>query len=408
VSIGKPSFNPRANFTVPQPHFILIGNYPPDRQESMIRFAGILALGLKRRGFTVEVVAPQPRLVSANASPGGGLKKWLAYVDKWILFPNALRHIVHRAENEFGKNVHYHVCDHSNAPYLGHLPPERSAITCHDVLAIRGALGYPDSYCPASRTGVILQKWILKHLSSAKHVACVSGLTLRHLCEIAGKKNPEPGWTVLHNAFNAPFQRIEPAEALNVLKRRNVSVPQPFLLHVGSNLPRKNRRMLLQMIAQPGQPWPGHICYAGEPAGPQLLGEAPKLGVQDRVHSVAKPDHETLCALYSLAHAFVFPSLSEGFGWPLIEAQACGVPVIASDFEPLPEVSGGAALHANPNDASAFGAALRMLDNAATRTSLVERGLENARRFDLNTMIDGYLALHGLSAPAPTPVSVPA
>jgi len=158
--------------------------------------------------------------------------------------------------------------------------------------------------------------------------------------------------------------------------------------------------MLLQMITQSGRAWSGHICFAGEPAASELTDEAKALGIFDRVHSVPKPDHETLRALYNLAHAFVFPSLSEGFGWPLIEAQACGVPVIASASDPLPEVSGGSALHANPHDAPAFASALQSLNEEAVRKSLVDQGMKNARRFDLATMIDGYLALHGLNGSA--------
>jgi len=385
---------------VPAQHFVLIGNYPPDEQESMIRFANILAQGLKARGLTAEIVVPQPVLIKKNSSPGKGLGKWLAYVDKWILFPFTLRRIVQEAERKHGKTVRFHVCDHSNAPYLAKLPAERSAITCHDVLAIRGALGYPDSYCAASRAGVILQKWILKHLRQARHIACVSRLTLRHLHEITGEVNSKPGWTVIHNAFNAEFKPIERNEAARILERQGISIPQPFLLHVGSNLPRKNRRMLLHMITQNGQAWPGHVCFAGESADAELLAEAQKLGIQSRVHSVAKPDHETLCALYSLAQAFVFPSLSEGFGWPVIEAQACGAPVIASNLDPLPEVSGGAALHENPHDAAAFASALKSLNDTPTRSSLVEQGFQNAKHFDLATMIDAYLALHELNGTA--------
>jgi glycosyltransferase involved in cell wall biosynthesis len=361
----------------------------------MLRFAGLLARGLASRGISVEQIAPQPVMVGKNSSPGQGLGKWLAYLDKWVVFPFALRRMVRERERELGGDVHYHVCDHSNAAYLAQLPKNRSAITCHDVLAIRGALGYPDSYCPASRTGVMLQRWILKHLRAAPRIACVSRLTLRHLCEVAGEKIPNPQWTVLPNALNAGFRKMEAAEALRILERNGISIPQPFLLHVGSNLPRKNRRMLLQMITHETRTWPGWLCFAGEPPDAPLLAEAQNLGVLQRVKSVSKPGHDALCALYRLAEAFVFPSLSEGFGWPLIEAQACGVPVIASNVEPLPEVTGGAALHANPHDAAEFADALWRLKDPTLRASLVEQGLENVRRFDLDTMIAGYLELHG-------------
>lgn len=362
----------------------------------MIRFANILADGLKQRGISVEILIPKPILLGKDTISGKGLVKWMGYVDKWLLFPVALRLTVRDRSRKFGENVSYHICDHSNAPYLAHLPKNQTGITCHDVLAIRGALGFPSAYCAASRTGVMLQKWILKHLQNARRIACVSHLTLNQLYEVAGKQNPSAGWKVVHNAFNAEFVKTELREATQILDGNGIHLPRPFLLHVGSNLPRKNRRMLLQMIMQNGQLWPGHICFAGEPMDAVLTEEAIKLGIQDRVHSVPKPDHKTLCALYSLAFAFIFPSLSEGFGWPLIEAQACGVPVIASNLEPLPEVTGGAALHADPHDAKSFASALQMLNDASVVNKLVEQGLKNSARFGLATMIDGYLDLHAL------------
>jgi glycosyltransferase involved in cell wall biosynthesis len=374
--------------------FILIGNYPPDGQESMRRFAELLAEGLTARNIAVEVIAPRRILVPRGANTTNGLWKWIAYLDKWVVFPFSLRKTVNKQRRQFGDQVRYHICDHSNAPYLAHLPAKQTGITCHDVLAIRSALGYPAAYCEVSRTGILLQRWIWRHLRQAPRIGCVSHLTLQHLCEVAGKQEPQAGWTAVHNAFNANFARIDETTANAILAKQGIALPRPFLLHVGSNLPRKNRRMLLSMIGSGNQPWPGHVCFAGAALNAQLVAEAKKLGVLDRIHSVTRPDHTTLCALYGLAQAFVFPSFSEGFGWPLIEAQACGAPVIASNYEPLPEVSGGAALHADPHNVDAFVAALRQLNDFALRNSLIEAGLKNASRFDVNAMISKYLALH--------------
>lgn len=362
----------------------------------MIRFAEMLAQGLRKHGFEVDIISPKPFVLTKKF--GGGLAKWLAYVDKWILFPFVLRRAVRGAQRNLGDKVFYHICDHSNSPYLPHLPADRVAITCHDVLAIRGAFGYPDSYCPASRTGIILQRWILKNLHCAKKIACVSQLTLKQLCETADEKNPPPGWTVIPNALNADFKKLDAVTAQGILDQAGIKISRPFLLHVGSNLPRKNRAMLLKMVAQSNPPWSGQICFAGETADAALHAEARDLEISDRIYSVEKPSHEMLCALYSLAHALVFPSLSEGFGWPVIEAQACGTPVIASDFEPLPEVSGGAAIHADPRNVSAFAAALKSLENVSVRESLITPGQKNAERFHLATMIDQYLSLHGIRA----------
>ena len=360
----------------------------------MIRFADLLAKGLRERGLTVEIISPRPKLLGKNFNPNKGLGKWLGYVDKWILFPMTLRRFIQKREHEFANRVSYHICDHSNAPYLAHLPRARTAITCHDVLAIRGAMGYTDAYCSASRTGKILQRWILKHLSNSQRLACVSQLTLDQLCEIAAIKNPRAGWKVVHNAFNADFRELPKNEAMEILRQKGIVLPQPFLLHVGSNLPRKNRALLLQLFKSGNQPWPGHVCFAGEPMDAGLTETAQTIGILDRTHSVPKPDHTTLCALYSLAHAFIFPSFSEGFGWPLIEAQACGTPVIASHLKPLPEVSGGAALFADPHDATSFASALELLNNETVRESFVEKGKKNIARFDVRQMVEKYIQLH--------------
>jgi glycosyltransferase involved in cell wall biosynthesis len=148
------------------------------------------------------------------------------------------------------------------------------------------------------------------------------------------------------------------------------------------------------MLMALGNQWNGNICFAGEELEEELLVYARTLGLKDRVISVVQPDHTTLVALYSASAAFVFPSLSEGFGWPVIEAQACGVPVIASFFNPLPEVSGGAALHADPVKPADFANAFLSLQNKKTRNELIRKGFENSRRFDRSLMTHAYLDLH--------------
>src|SRR5437667_1975253 len=128
-------------------------------------------------------------------------------------------------------------------------------------------------------------------------------------------------WRVIHPSFNANFYPLEKKQTTDLLQRAGMS-QEPYLLHVGSNLQRKNRKMLIDMISLLGDKWKGNICYAGDPANDELLNYAEELGMKDRIVSVAKPDHETLLALYSGCEALIYPSFSEGFGWPVIEAQA--------------------------------------------------------------------------------------
>jgi len=151
------------------------------------------------------------------------------------------------------------------------------------------------------------------------------------------------------------------------------------------------------MVYMLGGRWSGNIYFAGEGPDKEILARIEALGLRERVRFIVKPSHSTLVALYSRCEAFIFPSYSEGFGWPVIEAQACGAPVIASNIEPMPEVSGGAALHADPSDPEAFGEALLILKNLSTRALLVQKGVDNSRRFEPSHMIQAYLNLCGLT-----------
>ena len=375
--------------------FILIANYPPDKQESMKKYAVNLMEGLIRNGAEAEVWYPKVFFGYGWKSTISGIGKWLAYIDKWILFPVIMRTRIFFQRKYADKQLFFHVCDHSNSPYLNSLPSLRSGITCHDVLAIRGAMGFEDAYCPASPTGKILQNWILNNLRKARILTAVSELTMNQLLDLCkDDPAPHPKWKVIHNSFNADFWPMEKTEREVLIHKAGIPEGRSFIMHVGSSLPRKNRNMLLHMASSLGEKWDGLICFAGQPVDDKLAREANELGLSDRVISVVKPDHKTLVALYSACTAFVFPSFSEGFGWPLIEAQACGSPVLASDVEPMPEVSGGTAVHANPGNPEEFAKGFLSILEDNKRNSLIQAGYENAKRFDPVVLAKEFIKLY--------------
>ncbi|WP_316786289.1 glycosyltransferase family 1 protein [Pedobacter frigiditerrae] len=372
--------------------FILIGNYPPDQQESMQRYTNGLAYNLKQKKVSVEIWLPTVFFGRLVKSPHHGLGKWLNYIDKWLIFPIVISARLFMRKKHF-RDISFHVCDHSNSPYLNYLPAVRSGITCHDVLAIRGAFGDKDAHCEASRTGKILQRWILSHLKKTTILTAVSHLTMKQLVELCEFEPVKlhAQWKVIYNTFNAEFKPMASAKAKKLLAAK-IPENRDFILHVGSSLARKNRKMLLDMVHELGEHWNGVICYAGQSIDEALVNHARDLGLEHRLIGIETPSHEVLVALYSSCTAFVFPSFSEGFGWPLIEAQACGAPVLASNAAPMPEISNGSALHANPYDAASFAKAFSRL--LTEKDSLIERGYENCKRFDPETLTTQFINLY--------------
>lgn len=370
---------------------ILIGNYLQDKQESMQRFEAMLAKCFVARGIQVDRWRPVAILGAPFLSTNKGAGKWFGYVDKWFLFPLTL---CFRRLISGKKNDHYHVCDHSNSPYLQYLPKHRTVITCHDVIAIKSGLGFADTYVHASRMGTILQKWILRNLRRAPKLAAVSQFTLDQLMSLAPDKTEQQDWRVVSNGFNESFYKLDKAVAAEILLGMGIAGAQRYLLHVGSDLPRKNRLLLLHMVVALGSNWEGIICFAGNALDEDLAGLVNKLGLQDRVISIIRPDHRQLLALYRNCEAFIFPSFSEGFGWPVIEAQACGAPVIASSIQPMPEVGGEGALYANPFRAQDFAKAFITLKIKTIKNEVIRKGYTNTEKFKVETMADQYLKFH--------------
>ena len=360
----------------------------------MLRFATMMFDGLRAQGVTVERTAPGAVFGRWVHPLRSSLGKWLAYVDKYVLFPLALR----RRVRALPPNVVVHICDHSNAVYA---PAASSAgnrvlVTCHDLGAVRGARGEPTD-CPASRAGKLLQNWILRSLSRADMIACVSSATREDVLRLVpGQNGRAPETRLVLNGLNASYRPLDREEADTRLRAAAAVNPEtPFLLNVGSSLRRKNRAGILRTLAHIKDRWKGQVVFAGEALPEELTMLADQLGVGSRVVQVIKPSHEILEALYSRAWAMLFPSTFEGFGWPVIEAQACGCPVLCSDAGSLPEVVGGSAFVAPANDFAAFGEECLRLDNSpGARAEWIEKGFSNVQRFTTGTMLRHYGQLY--------------
>ncbi|MEP6821116.1 MAG: glycosyltransferase family 1 protein [Chthoniobacterales bacterium] len=366
------------------PMVLLIGNYAADQQQSMQRFSSMMLQGLTASGVPAELIRPEPWLGNFRFA-GGFAAKWLGYLDKFVLFPRRLR-----ARIRARRPSVIHICDHSNAMYVQQAGATPVVVTCHDLLAVRGGLG-EETDTPASATGRILQSWILRSLQKADSIACVSEATRRDLDRLIPSSKARGRVEVIPLGLSYPFRPLPSGETAARLKVvAELELDPPYVLHVGSNLRRKNREGVLRIFARAQRDWPGQLVFAGEPLSSALREQAEGLGISGRIIEVHAPSGELLEALYNAAGAFLFPSRFEGFGWPIIEAQACGCPVLSSAREPMADVVGLGGLLRDPEDDEGFAQDLIRLADKTERARWRGKALENAERFTTERMISAY------------------
>lgn len=348
----------------------------------MLRYADMLRAEIALLGHRVEIIQPQPVFGRLAIPPA--LRKWLGYIDKYLLFPWKLR-----ARSSAFDIVH--ICDHSNSMYLPHTGDRPASITCHDLLAVASAQGHYAGQ-KISFTGKMQQRWILKHLAAARNVVCVSANTARELTLFA--KRAVQDVSIIPNP---PIFHSSPASSEDILRLRNSLGFAPedrYLLHVGGNQWYKNRPGVLRMfqllrdIHRSTGASALHLVMAGKPWSQPMRDFVDANDLQSNVIELIGPSNEDLRALYSGATALLFPSLNEGFGWPLIEAQSCGCPVITSNRPPMTEIAGESALYVDPaNEPTAAALIAGSLDRLH---HLREGGFRNIRRFDLEHIARAY------------------
>jgi glycosyltransferase involved in cell wall biosynthesis len=349
---------------------LLVGNYPADGQRSMERFGAMLLRALKEEGIEAEMVRPAV-VLGKFGKPMRGIQKWLGYADKFLLFRPALLRAV---EARPGWRVH--ILDQGNGIWAGWLRANSTGpiVTCHDLLAIRAARGE----FPARRTrwtGRIFQSLILRGLRRAGTLACISSAT-----QSDARRLIRDG-ALIPNGVEDFWKPAEPDHSRG-----------DYLLHVGGDQWYKNRpgvvRLFIDLRMQTTHT-PRLVMV-----GPAFSFSALKAaGLEAEVTVLESVNDEALRVLYSSARALLFPSLEEGAGWPILEAQACGCPVITRRKHPMLETGGDAAIYADDGEwVAAISEVLEM--DPARRAAVVAAGIANARRYSAKRMAREYIELY--------------
>ncbi len=265
---------------------------------------------------------------------------------------------------------------HATEHLLPRLRRIRTVFTLHDLIFRFD----PASHLPLNR--IYLNLMMPRFLRAADAVVAVSECSQRDAVQLYG--TPAEKIHVIPEGVDA---RFTPHTSLQIVQvRAKHQLPERFVLCVGTIEPRKNLPILFEALAsrreQGLEIWP--LVIAGKPGWlyEPILRRVAELGLQDFVRFTGFFPDDDLPALCSAATLLAMPSRYEGFGLPVLEAMACGTPVVCSNTSSLPEVAGDAALLTPPDDVRGWGEAIaRVLSDDALRAQMRERGLLQAARF---------------------------
>lgn len=277
----------------------------------------------------------------------------------------------------FGSADIFHATEHL-LPRLRHI---RSVFTLHDLIFQFD----PDSHKPLNIA--FLKTLMPRFLRAADAIIAVSECSKRDAVRLY--HIPPDKIRVIYEGVDPKFTPITDATKLSEVRAKyrlpDRFIVHGFIVHVGTIEPRKNLPLLFEAVQELNQPLvvAGRFGWLTEP----ILAKVKELGIEDRVIFTGFVADEDLPALISAATVLAMPSKYEGFGLPVLEAMACGTPVIASNASSLPEVGGDAALYARPGDVRSW---INLLDlvtsDADLRSTLREKGFKQAAKFKWATM----------------------
>ena len=247
----------------------------------------------------------------------------------------------------------FHIIDHSYSHLISHLPKNRCIVTCHDLDTFKCLL--EPQLEPRSMPFRAMTQRILDGFRHARRVLCVSNATRDQILHYG--LVPSDRLTMIPNGVSSVFSpHPDPEADAQIAQKLGPRVNRGIeIMHVGSALKRKRIDLLLEIFAALRARLPGvRLVRAGGQMSEKLRARAEQLGVAGEIIELPVLERRVLAAAYRRATCVLLPSDSEGFGLPLLEAMACGTPVVASDLAVLREVGGGAACYSPIGDIDAW------------------------------------------------------
>ena len=342
----------------------------------MKRYASSLSAALRATpdtGWRVNMPEIHEPALLARVAGRANASRW----GRLVRYPRRVRQL----RRELRPTV-CHVLDHSHANLLTACDPDTSVATIHDLIPMLAAVGELDFSVGRGMRQTFALK--LRRIARCRRVIAISQSTKRQLLRFSDvpPERVEVVYYGVAEGFTPPSDtEARETERGAVLARHGVAPSRQVILHVCTRNRYKNSPALLHALKR----LPNEVVLLR--VGAELFDDeqalAAQLGVANRVIAAGVVRGEAaLAAYYRAADVLAFPSTFEGFGWPPLEAMACGTPVVLSDAASLPEVGGDAALYAAPEDHDALAAAVdRLLGDATEKARRASAGLSRARTF---------------------------
>ena len=359
---------------------------------SMHRYSQFLKEGMASRGHDAQIWAPKPIL--ANKGIPKSLNKWLRYLDQFLLFPFIFKI---RSRNQ-PKDTLYVLVDQALGMWMPMLKDKKHVVHCHDFTALKSSLGIIAEN-PTSFSGKKYQSLILKGFRKANNFIAISKNTKRELEQFLDKEARRV--EQVYNALDPSFAVGPKETARKYLEDYlGLDLSNGYLLHVGGNDFYKNRIGVIAIYEAWRKTSKNYLPLL-------LIGYEPAVHIQEKyeastfkkdIHFLVRVKDDLLINAYQGASFLLFPSLMEGFGWPIAEAMASGCPVITTGEAPMNEVGGDAALyiprcpHPSLRDEWAKECAKVVEEcmnlTPSKRNELIEKGIQNAKRFDAELILN--------------------
>lgn len=360
---------------------------------SMDSFTTMLATGMHDRGHIVQIWHPKPTFL--KLASGRSVRKWFGYLDQFLIFPAAIKLRIRRCSKE----TLFVFTDQALGPWIPIVREKRHVIHCHDFLALQSANGqFPEHR--TGLTGKLYQQFIRKGFANGRNFIAVSKKTSEQLSDLHPKVTIRN--EVVYNGLKKRYCPIDEQTARNfMLLNTGIDASDGYILHVGGNQWYKNRIGVIEIY----NAWrkvcerPLPLLLLGERPTCDLLRQVFSSDYSSDIHFISGKDDEFLHNAYCAARVLLFPSLAEGFGWPIAEAMACGCPVITTNIRPMTEVGADAAFYIDRRPQNTLELRFWACNSAdlldkiicapeQCLQQLIDGGLENAKRFNLELALD--------------------